>query len=122
MSVDPFAERLAKVRQRFVSSLQGKIDDAYGAVSLLMAVSPAASASVAAAYRSMHGIVGIGPTVGFPSTGRAARDVEDVLRLPHRDGRGLTAAEASLLEARLHALRDAAAQELRSFHSTAMAE
>ncbi len=122
MNVDPFAERLAKVRHRFVSSLEGKIEEACAAVPGLSVVSPAAPASVAAAYRSMHGIVGIGPTVGFPSTGRAAREVEDVLRAPHRDGRGLTADETSLLVTRLHALRDVAAQELRSFHSTAMAE
>ena len=31
MTVDPFAERLAKVRRRFVSTLPGKIDGAYGA-------------------------------------------------------------------------------------------
>ena len=31
-------------------------------------------AAVGEAYRCMHGIVGVGPTVGFPSTGRAAHD------------------------------------------------
>jgi len=118
MSVDPFADRLAKVRQRFVSTIEKKIEDAYGAVPKLSAPVPTASTSVAEAYRCIHGIVGIGPTVGFPSTGRAARDVEDVLRSPHRDCRGLTAEEVALFLKRLHALRDAASLELDFFHST----
>lgn len=117
MTVDPYTDRLARVRHRFVSTLEGKIEDAYGAVPKLSAVAPTASASVAEAYRCMHGIVGIGPTVGFPSTGRAAREVEDVLRSPHRDGRGLTSDEVSLFMTRLHALREAATRELRLFYS-----
>ena len=32
MGVDPFAERLARVRQRFVSALEGKIEDSYSAI------------------------------------------------------------------------------------------
>jgi hypothetical protein len=107
MTVDPFAERLAKVRRRFVSTLPGKIDGAYGAAQ-------AAPAKVAEAYQSIHGIVGIGPTVGFPSTGRAAREVEDVLRSPYRDRRGLTADEVSLFMQRLEALHEAASCELHS--------
>jgi hypothetical protein len=117
MAVDPYTSRLAKVRHRFVSTLESKIEDAYRAVPKLVAVVPAASTNVAEAYRCMHGIVGIGPTVGFPSTGRAAREAEDVLRSPHRDGRGLTSDEVSLFMKRLHALREAASRELRFFYS-----
>jgi recombinational DNA repair ATPase RecF len=32
MAVDPFAERLARVRQRFVSALESKIEDTYAAI------------------------------------------------------------------------------------------
>jgi len=117
MTVDPFTDRLAKVRHRFVSSLEGKIEDAFGAVAKLSAVAPEAAATVGEAYRCMHGIVGIGPTVGFPSTGRAAREVEDVLRSPYHDGRGLTSQEAALFMQRLDALREVAARELQSFSS-----
>jgi hypothetical protein len=117
MTLDPYTDRLAKVRRRFVSTLEGKIEDAFGQVPKLAATVPAASATVAEAYRAMHGIVGIGPTVGFPSTGRAAREVEDVLRSPHRGGRGLSAGEVSLVMKRLHALRETASRELQVFYS-----
>ena len=115
MIADPFAERLAKVRHRFVSTLQGKIESACEAVPQLSALQPEAAATVAEAYRCLHSIVGVGPTVGFPSTGRAAREAEDVLRPPHRDARGLTAEEVALLVERLQALREIATIELRSF-------
>jgi chemotaxis protein histidine kinase CheA len=118
MSVDPFTDRLARVRHRFVSTLEGKIDDAYAALAHLAEGAPGAPAAVAETYRSMHGIVGIGPTVGFPVTGRAAHDAEDVMRLAQQDKRGLNPAEIQSLKRRLHALQEAAGHELRSFYST----
>ena len=115
MSADVFADRLARVRQRFVSTLDGKIEAAHAAISGLSDAAPMASASIVEVYRSIHGVVGIGPTVGFPSTGQAAREVEDVLRGPYQNRRGLTADEILLFERRLHAFREAAARELQSF-------
>jgi chemotaxis protein histidine kinase CheA len=117
MTVDPFADRLARVRHRFVSTLEGKIEDAHRAIAKLSVATPAATTTVAEAYRCMHGIVGIGPIVGFPATGRAAREVEDVLRPPYRDCRGLTSDEVSLVTKHLHALRETATHELQSFYS-----
>jgi hypothetical protein len=117
MTVDPFADRLAKVRHRFVGTLESKIEDVCGAVPRLAAVAPKAAVSVSEVYRCMHGIVGIGPTVGFPSTGRAAREAEDVLRTPHREGRGLTIDEVAMFTVRLHALREVAVRELQHFHA-----
>lgn len=117
MTVDPFAERLARVRQRFVSTLEGKIANSFAAMANLSADAPAGSATVAEAYRTMHGIVGIGPTVGFPSTGRAARDVENVLLPSYRDRRGLTSEEVSQFMKSLQALRDIASRELQVFFS-----
>jgi len=116
MTMDPFADRLARVRHRFVSTLAGKIDDTYAALPNLSQIAPAASAAVSEAYSRMHGLVGIGPAVGFPGTGRAAHDVEDVLRSPYRDGRGLTAEEIATLTDSLQALREIASRELRSLH------
>jgi hypothetical protein len=118
MPVDPFTERLARVRHRFVSSLEKKIDETFVAVPDLSGPIPAAPEAVAEAYRRVHGIVGIGPTVGLPATGRAARSVEDVLRSPYRDGRGLTAVEISLLTTTLLALREVAARELQLCQSS----
>ena len=59
-------------------------------------------------------IVGIGRTVGFPDTGRAAHEVEDVLRPPHQAGRALSDDEISQLKDSLQALRAVAAHELQS--------
>jgi hypothetical protein len=96
MTLDPYTDRLARVRQRFMSSLQGKIEEA-------SAATPSLSDAA--------------PTVGFPATGRAARDVEDVLRLPQQDKRGLTGDEILAFTKYLHALREVASGELQSFHS-----
>jgi chemotaxis protein histidine kinase CheA len=114
MTDDIFAERVAKVRQRFMASLEAKIDSTYAALPGLGRTEPAAVAAAAEAYRSIHGIVGIGRTVGFPAIGTAAHDVEDVLRPPYRAGRGLTDDEISLLKTSLQALREVATRELQS--------
>jgi chemotaxis protein histidine kinase CheA len=116
MTVDAFADRVATVRQRFVSTLQAKIDETCAALNNADETAPAAEA-VAAAYRCMHGIVGIGRTVGFPAVGDAAHDVEDVLRPSYHAGRGLNPGEIPHLEKSLQALREIAARELQSILS-----
>jgi chemotaxis protein histidine kinase CheA len=120
MTGDPFADRVAKVRQRFVSTLEAKIDETCAAVPQLGGAAAAAADAAAEAYRCMHGIVGIGRTVGFPAIGDAAHDVEDVLRPPYHAGRGLTADEISLLTKSLQALREIAARELQAAHSISL--
>ena len=117
MTIDPYTDRLARVRHRFVSTLEGKIDNAYAAIPTLSGALPTAPPAVAEAYRTMHGIVGIGPTVGFPATGRAAHAVEDVLRGPQQQKRGLNDEEILALKKRLHALREAAKREMQSFYA-----
>lgn len=117
MTADPFADRVAKVRQRFVLTLPTKIDETCAALPQLGGAEAAAIEAVANAYRCMHGIVGIGRTVGFPAIGNAARDAEDILRPPYHAGRALTADEIPLLEKSLQALREIAARELQSVHA-----
>jgi len=117
MTIDPFSDRVTRVRNRFAASLAGKIDDACAAIAQLSAAAPAPAAAVEEAYRCVHGMVGVGPTVGFPATGDAAHAVEDVLRSPRLERRGLTAEEISLLTRTMQALREAAARELQSFRS-----
>ena len=117
MGVDPFTERLARVRHRFVSSLEGKIEDTYGALPGLTGATPAAIEAVRETYRRIHSLVGVGPTVGFSATGSAARSLEIVLMPAHQAGRGLTDEEASAFRKTLHGLRDAASHELRSFYA-----
>jgi hypothetical protein len=48
MSTDPFTERLARVRHRYVSTIEGKIDDTYA---------------------DLPKLVGDGPTVAMTLTG-----------------------------------------------------
>lgn len=117
MIADPFTDRLARVRARFATTLAGKIDDSCAAIPQLANAAPAAPAAVSEVYRCVHGIVGVGPTVGFPDSGSAAHDVEDGLRSAQQERRGLTAAEIERLTRSLQALREIAARELQSFHS-----
>ena len=115
MDVDPFAERLARVRERFVSALESKIEDTFAALPEL--AGETATEAVDETYRRIHGIVGIGPTVGFAGTGRAARTLENILLLPRDAERGLTAEEINSFKNALHTLREIAAKELQSFYS-----
>jgi hypothetical protein len=116
MGVDPLAERLARVRQRFASGLEGMIEITYASIPNLSGTSSAVIDAVGEAYRRMHGIVGIGSMVGFAVTGRAARSVENILLLPHQTERGLTIEEIFLFENALRVLREAAASELQSLY------
>jgi chemotaxis protein histidine kinase CheA len=117
MTDDIFADPVAKVRERFVATLEAKIDETSAALPKLGGAAPEATAvaAVSEAYRAMHAIVGIGRTVGFPDTGRAAHEVEDVLRPPYQAGRGLSDDEISHLKDSLQTLRTIAVRELQSF-------
>jgi hypothetical protein len=117
MAVDPFTERLARVRERFVSALKSKIDDTYAAIPDLAGETADVIETVGETYRRIHGIVGIGATVGFVDTGRAARHLENILLAPHQAERGLTVEEIATFKKALHTLREAAAGELQSFYS-----
>jgi hypothetical protein len=117
MAADPFTERLARVRARFISALESKIDDTFTAIPNLTGEDSIAFPAVEEAYRRIHGIVGVGPTVGFPLTGQAARVVEHILLRPRQAERGLTNEEMSSFKKALQALREAAARELQSFYA-----
>jgi chemotaxis protein histidine kinase CheA len=112
MPEDVFTERLAQVRRRFASTLERKIEDTYGALPNLTGDGPKAVDALGETYRRIHSIAGIGKAVGFAATGRAARDVENVLLQAHFAKRGLQSDEMAALEQQLHQLRDAAQREL----------
>ncbi len=76
MIADPYTDRFARVRDRCTTALAGKIEEACAAIPNLSDSAPAAAGAVAETYRCVHGIVGVGPTVGFPASGNAAHDVE----------------------------------------------
>jgi chemotaxis protein histidine kinase CheA len=113
MSVDAFDDRLTKVRRRFVSKLRDRIDGTEALIPKLGGDTAGAAAAVGEAYRCMHSIVGIGSTVGFPATGRAAHEVEDLLRAAQNERRGLSHDEISKLRERLIALRAAVEGEMQ---------
>jgi chemotaxis protein histidine kinase CheA len=112
MSADVFSERLAKVRHRFASTLESKITDTYGDLPNLTGNDAEVVDAIGEAYRRIHSIAGIGKAVGFAATGRAARDVENLLMPAHSAGRGLKSDEVVALKRQLHHLRDAAQREL----------
>lgn len=114
MDADVFAERLSKVRNRFTSTLESKLDETDAALDGLSGEGATAIETVGETYRRLHGIAGTGPTLGFSMTGQAAREAEAFLIAAKRDRRGLTTDEVASLKNALHALRQAATGELRA--------
>jgi len=114
MTADDFAERLALVRKRFAGKLPARLDDIDASLPLLTGASSEVGRSVYSTHRKVHDLCGIGPTLGFHSTGKAARTCERILLQPSRDQRGLTEQELAQLKEGLAALRAAAMDEIRS--------
>lgn len=112
MAVDQFDERLAQIRLRFVSRLEGKIDIVENAAAQFSICGVNRIEWLEAAHRTVHELCGIAPTLGFVATGRAARSVEQVLLQPLRARRELTVGEAADLRCGLDELRAAAGDEL----------
>jgi hypothetical protein len=113
MHVDQFEIRLARVRHRFAAALEGKIKDAVVSADRMAHGHGEVIKYISASYRDLHGMSGIGPTVGFAATGEAAGAAEGCLLQAHREQRGLTEREVIILKKALERLRVAAASELR---------
>jgi HPt (histidine-containing phosphotransfer) domain-containing protein len=113
MHADQFETRLARVRHRFATTLESKITDAVIAADGMSRNGEGVIRHVSESYRHLHGICGIGPTVGFTATGEAARAAEVALLQAYRESRGLTQTEVLNLKKALERLRVAAASELR---------
>ena len=115
--VAPFTERFTRVRHRFASSLENKIDGVYTALPKLAGEGEAVAEVVDENYRRIHDIAGVSPSIGFVATGRAARAVENILNPARSARRGLKPDEIDLLKNALHALRQTSQQELQSTFS-----
>jgi hypothetical protein len=113
MHADQFEMRLAIVRHRFATTLESKITDAVVSADHMSRSSDGVTRHVSESYRHLHGICGIGPTVGFAATGAAARVAEVALMQAYRERRGPTQTEVLSLKKALECLRVAAASELR---------
>jgi hypothetical protein len=113
MHADQFEIRLAIVRHRFATSLESKIKDAVISADRMARGQNGVMKHISHSFRDLHGISGIGPTVGFAATGEAARTAESFLLQAHRDKRGLSEPEVINLKKALERLRTVAASELR---------
>jgi hypothetical protein len=113
MHADQFEIRLARVRHRFATTLEGKIKDAVVSADHMAHGHGEVIKHVSGSYRDLHSMCGIGPTVGFAATGEAAGAAEGCLLQAHREQRGLTEREVIILKKALERLRIAAASELR---------
>jgi hypothetical protein len=113
MHADQFEIRLARVRHRFATTLESKIDDAVISANRMSRSDDGVVKHISDSYRHLHGICGIGPTVGFSATGEAAHFAEAALMQAYRESRGLTDKEVLSLKKALEHLRVVAASELR---------
>ena len=114
MHTDQFEVRLAIVRHRFATTLESKIEAAVvSADHMSRGGKEGFVKHISESYRRLHGICGIGPTVGFSATGEAAHFAEATLMQAHREERGLTEKEVLNLKKALEHLRVVAASELR---------
>ncbi len=111
MAADQFDERLAHIRLRFASRLEGKIAAVERAASQFSSGGESMIESAATAHRTVHDLCGVAPTLGFDATGRAARIIEQVLLQALRARRELTTKEAADLRSGLDQLRAAARVE-----------
>jgi chemotaxis protein histidine kinase CheA len=109
---DLFAERFAAVRQRFAAKLDARIDEIEAAVPELDR--EGAQEKLAHAHRRAHDLCGVGPTMGFVATGKAARSIEQVLLAAIKAGRMLSGEEVARVRDGIALLRSAAGQETQS--------
>jgi hypothetical protein len=113
MYADRFEACLARVRHRFAASLESKIEDTVIWANRMSRGDDGVVKHISESYRCLHGICGIGPTVGFSATGEAAHAAEVALMQAHHESRGLTEREVLSLKKALHLLQVAAASDLR---------
>ena len=106
---DLFAERFAAVRQRFAAKLSSRIDEIEATVPELDR--EGSKETLARAHRRAHDLCGVGPTMGFVETGRAARSIEQVLLAAVKAGRVLSADEVGHVRDGIALLRSAASAE-----------
>jgi hypothetical protein len=109
---DHFAERFAAVRERFAAKLDARIAEIEATVPELGG--DGALDALARVHRRAHDLCGIGPTMGFVATGKAARSVEQLLLAPLKSGRPLTASELGELRRGIVAMRSAAQADTTS--------
>lgn len=112
--MNEFNERLVRIRERFVSRLDGKIANSVAALEKISGGDETIE-TVVVVHRSLHEMCGIAPTLGFTAIGHAARAAEITMREAAKTGRALTLTEAVALKSDLEALRAAAADDRQTY-------
>ena len=115
MTADDFTVHVARVRERFASTLNSKIADNFAALEKMSASGSDSIEAVVATHRRLHEMYGVASTLGFNATGKAAGAARAAIREAAKAKRPPTAAEITALRRELEHLRDAAAADLRSF-------
>jgi hypothetical protein len=108
-----FETRIEAVRKRFAAKFVVRMQRTVADLSRMSGEGDASADIVANAYHWLHEICGIASTIGFVSTGLAARSCDALLVGPYRAQRGLSAAELAQLTERLESLRLTARAELQ---------
>jgi hypothetical protein len=114
MSEVEFAERMAKIRARFSLKLIAGVEETAQLLPKLAGGSRDAAEATATIYLRFHEMCGIGPTIGFEATGRAAKPLDTVLGTAWRAGRGLTDDEMAKVREGLEHVRVAMLAETQS--------
>ncbi len=109
-----FAERIAKIRARFVSKLADKMQATHEALVVITGDGATAVEAVSTTYRRFHDMSGISSTIGFEATGQVAKTLDALLLGPFREQRGLRPDELTRLKEGLHALQIAALTEIQT--------
>ena len=115
MTADVFAEHVARVRERFASTLNDKVAYSFAALEKISAGGGETVEIVIAAHRRLHEMYGIAPTLGFEATGKAAGTARTAIKEAAKGKRAPTRAEIAALKTALEQLREAAAADLQSF-------
>ena len=107
-----FAARIGRICARVALRLSDNIQQTDTSLSQMTGERSEAVDAVATAYRWLHDISGIGPTVGFEATGRLARSCAAALLGAFRARRGLSPDELALLTESFESLRITALNEI----------
>lgn len=113
MTADDFTVHVARIRERFASTLSGKIAESFAALQKMSTGGGDAIETVIVTHRRMHEMYGVAPTLGFDATGKAAGAARTAIREAAKAKRPATAAEIEILKTELEHLRDAAADDLQ---------
>jgi chemotaxis protein histidine kinase CheA len=107
---DPFAQRLAAVRLRFVAQFNGRVDVIESAI--LQSGSEDRLDNLVFARREAHSLCGVGHTLGFIGTGKAAQCIEKLLDIALKSERTITDNEIPSLRQGIALLRSTAVGEM----------